>query len=141
MAENKTQVTHQSVETFLNTVKHPVRRENALAVVQLMRKVTGVEPQMWGATMVGFGTYHYKYETGREGDSMILGFSPRKSNLTLYIMPGYQDLSAYFTRLGKHKIGKSCLYINKLADVDMAVLEELLVYGWDKMKHRQVYVE
>ncbi len=100
MAENKTKVTDQSVETFLNAVDHPVRRENAFEVVQLMRKVTGVEPQMWGATMVGFGEYHYKYDSGVEGDSYIIGLSPRKANLTIYIMPGYQDLSAYLTRLG-----------------------------------------
>ena len=138
MSENKTKATDQSVEAFLNAVEHPVRRENALEVVQLMRKVTGEEPRMWGATMVGFGEYHYKYDSGREGDCYIIGLSPRKASLTIYIMPGYQDLSDYLTRLGKHKIGKCCLYINKLADVDMAVLEELLVYGWDKMKHRQV---
>ncbi|HCH33205.1 MAG TPA: hypothetical protein DE045_09705 [Oceanospirillaceae bacterium] len=138
MAENKTQATGEDIETFLNTVEHPVRRENALVVLALMRKVSGVEPRMWGTSMVGFGQYHYKYDSGREGDCYIIGFSPRKANLTLYIMPGYQDLSSYLNRLGKHKIGKCCLYINKLADVDMAVLEELLVYGWDKMKHRQV---
>ena len=138
MAENKTQATGEDIETFLNTVEHPVRRENALVVLALMRKVSGVEPRMWGTSMVGFGQYHYKYDSGREGDCYIIGFSPRKANLTLYIMPGYQDLSSYLSRLGKHKIGKCCLYINKLADVDMAVLEELLVYGWDKMKHRQV---
>jgi len=138
MAENKTKATSASVEEYLNAVEHPVRRENAIEVMALMRKVSGVEPKMWGDSMIGFGQYHYKYDSGREGDCYIIGLSPRKANLTIYIMPGYQDLSAYLTRLGKHKIGKCCLYINKLADVDMGVLEELLVYGWDKMKHRQV---
>lgn len=137
MAENKTKVTDQSVETFLNAVDHPVRRENALEVVQLMRKVTGVEPQMWGATMVGFGEYHYKYDSGREGDSYIIGLSPRKANLTIYIMPGYQDLSAYLTRLGQHKIGKCCLYINKLDDIDMSVLEETLCFVWHNMRGQE----
>ncbi|MDC9720229.1 MAG: DUF1801 domain-containing protein [Gammaproteobacteria bacterium] len=136
MSENKTKATDQSVEAFLNAVEHPVRRENALEVMQLMRKVTGVEPRMWGATMIGFGHYHYKYDSGREGDCFIIGLSPRKANLTLYIMPGYQDLSAFLDRLGKHTTGKCCLYINKLADIDMAVLEELLVYAWQDMKRK-----
>ena len=138
MAENKTTLTKKDPIDFLAAVEHPVRRENAIEVMALMRKVSGVEPKMWGDSMIGFGQYHYKYDSGREGDCYIIGLLPRKANLTLYIMPGYQDLSAFLNRLGKYKIGKCCLYINKLSDIDMGVLEEVLVYGWDQMKHRQV---
>jgi len=134
VAENKTKLNKCSVTDFVNAVEHPMRRENTLEVLQFMRKVSGEEPKMWGDSLVGFGHYHYKYASGREGEWFILGLSPRKANLTLYIMPGYQDLSAYLERLGKHKIGKCCLYINKLTDIDMAVLEELLVYAWQDMK-------
>ena len=136
MSENKTTLNEEDPAAFLAMVEHTVRRENAIEVIALMRKVSGEEPKMWGASMIGFGQYHYQYATGREGDCYIIGLSPRKANLTLYIMPGYQNLSAFLDRLGKHKTGKCCLYINKLADIDMAVLEELLIHAWNDMKSR-----
>ena len=99
------------------------------ADIDLFRKITGEEPKMWGPSIIGFGSYDYKYESGREGEYFITGFSPRKAALTVYIMPGYRDMSDKLARLGKHKTGKSCLYINKLADIDMAVLEEIVRDG------------
>jgi hypothetical protein len=105
------------------------RRQDGLALDALFRRVTGWTPRMWGPSMVGYGQYHYRYASGREGDFLATGFSPRKANLSIYIMPGYRDYGAILKRLGKHKTGKSCLYINKLADVDADVLEELIRAG------------
>ena len=96
-----------------------------------MGRLSGFEAKMWGPTMVGFGRYHYKYDTGREGDWFMVGFSPRKANQVIYLMPGYENFDDELARLGKHKIGKSCLYINKLADVDLAVVEEMVRYTLD----------
>ena len=129
MSENKTKETSESVEDFLRQVEHPRRREDALTLNDIFKEVTGWQPRMWGPTMVGFGSYHYIYKTGREGDSLATGFSPRKQNLSIYIMPGYTDFSDILADLGKHKIGKSCLYINKLADVDTDVLKRLIDAG------------
>ncbi len=129
MAETKTRPTNSSVEDFIASVEHPTRRNDALTLLAMMRRITGWEPQMWGPSMIGFGSYHYKYDSGHEGDAMRTGFSPRKANLVVYIMPGYSDYSAILDRLGKHRMGKSCLYINKLADVDLEVLEELVRAG------------
>lgn len=128
-AQNKTQATEADVSAFLHSVEHPTRRADALALDQLFRDVTGFTPRMWGPTIVGYGQYHYVYDTGREGDFLATGFSPRKANLSIYIMPGYQDYAEILGRLGKHKLGKSCLYVNKLADIDTAVLEELVRAG------------
>ncbi len=127
--QNKTVATDASVEEFLAAVDHPRRREDGLALDALFREVTGFQPRMWGPTMVGYGWYHYKYKTGREGDFLATGFSPRKANLSIYIMPGYADFSEILGRLGKHKTGVSCLYVNKLADIDMDVLAELIRAG------------
>lgn len=132
--ENKTQPTRRSPKAFIEAVEHPQRRADGLVLLDFFNRITGLKPQMWGPTIIGYGRYHYKYESGREGDAIMTGFSPRKSALTLYIMPGYRDMSAQLARLGKHKIGKSCLYINKLADVDMAVLEEIVREGLDYMR-------
>lgn len=129
MAENKTQATKQSAEDFIATVEPDKRRNEAQVLLALFRKVTGWEPVMWGPSIVGFGEYHYKYETGREGDFMATGFSPRKAKLSLYILPGYQNYSDILARLGKHSTGKSCLYINKLDDIDLNVLGELIAAG------------
>lgn len=128
-ANNKIQPTEAEVTAFLDAVEHPVRRADGLALDALYRRITGWTPRMWGATIVGYGSYHYVYESGREGDALAAGFSPRKTSLSLYIMPGYQDYGDILARLGKHKIGKSCLYLNKLSDVDMDVLEELIRIG------------
>ena len=115
-SQNKTVATPASVEAFLNAVEHPTRRADALTLNTLFQEVTGYAPVMWGPTMVGYGSYHYVYDSGREGDFLATGFSPRKANLSVYILPGYADFGSILVRLGKHKKGKSCLYINKLAD-------------------------
>ncbi|MCT8161088.1 DUF1801 domain-containing protein [Pseudoruegeria sp. SHC-113] len=129
MAENKTQATEASVEAFLAQVAPERRADDARQLAALFAEVTGFEPRMWGPSIIGYGRYHYRYESGREGDFLATGFSPRKSALSLYIMPGYQDYSDLLSRLGKHKTGKSCLYINRLSDVDLGVLRELIATG------------
>ena len=139
MAELKTTQNDSDVETYLNSVEHPTKRTDSFKLLQLMGKVTGLEPKMWGDSIVGFGEYHYRYVTGHEGDAALVGFSPRKQNLTLYLMGCYirSDDKSYdelFSQLGKHKLGKSCLYINKLADVDMGVLEELVRKSYEDMQ-------
>lgn len=133
MSENKTKPTEMAPAEFIATVEHSVRRSDAETLLDLMGKVTGWEAKMWGPAIIGFGEYHYKYESGREGDFMRTGFSPRKQNMVVYIMPGYTNYDPILDRLGKHKKGKSCLYINKLADVDLEVLEELIQAGLDDM--------
>ena len=126
MAELKTQRNDASVEEFLNAVEHEQKRKDAFAILALMQEATGEEPQMWGASIVGFGSYRYKYGSGRTGEWMMVGFSPRKQNLTLYIMAGFDEYDELLGKLGKHSTGKSCLYIKRLADVDMAALNELI---------------
>ncbi|MEH6743520.1 DUF1801 domain-containing protein [Hyphomonas sp.] len=128
-AGNKTRPTDVSPAEFVAAVGHDTRRADSEALLGWFGEVTGYTPKMWGASLIGYGRYHYKYDSGREGDMLITGFSPRKTNLVLYIMPGYRDLSDKLARLGKHKIGKSCLYINKLADIDMDVLREIVEDG------------
>ena len=130
MAENKTQVTGASPDDFLAAVDHPVRRRDALRLRELMTELTGEEPEMWGPTIVGFGRYHYKYETGREGDSAAVGFSPRKASLSLYGLIYSPEAEELLPKLGKHKTGAGCLYVNKLEDVDEAVLAELIRAGY-----------
>lgn len=129
MADNKTEVTEVAIAEFLAQVEPERRRVDAQRLDEIFREVSGFEPRMWGPSIVGYGRYHYKYESGREGDFLATGFAPRKANLVIYIMPGYTDFSAILARLGKHKIGKSCLYINKLDDIDLAVLKELIAAG------------
>ena len=124
MAENKTKPTQSSVTAFINAVADPARRADAKALVKLLQDATGEKPQMWGPSIIGFGSYHYKYESGREGDMPIVGFSPRKAATVLYGVAGSRDL---LPKLGKHTTGKGCLYIKKLADVDQEVLEEMAV--------------
>lgn len=126
MAEQKTKPNDQSVQAFLEQIDHPQKREDAFAILQLMQEVTGFPPRMWGESMVGFGSYHYKYATGREGDAFVTGFSPRKDNFSLYIMAGFEQYAALLEKLGKFKIGKSCLYVKKLSDIDLNTLKELV---------------
>lgn len=133
-SENKTKPTKVSVRGFVDEIENETRRKDAKMLLKVFKEVTGLTPQMWGPSIVGYGRYHYKYESGREGEFMMTGFSARKANLVLYIMPGYLDLSDQLKRLGKHKLGKSCLYINKLADVDVDVLKEIITYGMDYMQ-------
>ena len=139
MGENKTRPTEQSVEAFIEAVEPASKREDARVLDAMFRRVTGEEPAMWGPTMIGYGRYHYRYETGREGDMLRTGFSPRKAKHSIYLMGGYCDeetakvRDAQLERLGKHSRGKSCLYINKLADVDLGVLEEMIAADWETM--------
>ncbi len=126
MSELKTQKNEASVEGFLNSVENEKRREDSFVVLDLMKEVTGEKPVMWGTSIVGFGSYHYKYASGREGDWFVVGFSPRKQSMTLYIVDGFGNYDLLVRDLGKYKTGKSCLYINKLEDVDQKVLRELV---------------
>lgn len=128
-AENKTKPTTVTPEDFIAAVEPERKREEAHALDQLFRKVTGWAPVMWGPSIIGYGSYHYKYATGREGDMCATGFSPRKANHSIYVMPGYADFGPMLERLGKHSMGKSCLYIKKLTDVDLDVLAELIEAG------------
>lgn len=139
MGENKTKPIAQTVEEFIAAVEHDGKRADAKVLDAMFRRVTGEQPVMWGPTIIGYGTYHYKYDSGREGDFLRTGFSPRKAKHSIYLMGGYCDelTSAkneeFLARLGKYSQGKSCLYINKLADVDLAVLEDLVRVNWDAM--------
>ncbi len=126
MAENKTRPTEQSVEEFLNKIPDDQKRKDSYTILELMKNVTGEEPKMWGESIVGFGSYHYRYESGREGDSPLTGFSPRKQNLTLYIMGGVARYEALLQKLGKFSTGNACLYIKKIEDIDVPTLEELV---------------
>ena len=134
MSENKTRPTDQSVIDFLNNVDHKTRREDGFTLLKMMEDITSEEAVMWGTSIIGFGSYHYKYESGREGDMPLIGFSPRKQSMTVYIMPGFDEYEAMLAALGKHKIGKSCLYINKLADVDDDALRRLIERAYTHMK-------
>lgn len=127
MAEIKTKATQVSVDEFLNAVENPMRRADGTAVCDMMRRVTGYEPTMWGPSIIGFGSYRYRYDSGHEGVMCRLGFSPRKAELVLYVLTGDDDEPALLARLGKHRIGKSCLYIKTLADIDTDILEQIMV--------------
>ena len=129
MSQNKTVATAADPLSFIESIDHPTRRADGLVLLDLFAEVSGYEPVMWGGSIIGYGRYHYRYQTGREGDFLATGFSPRKANLSIYIMPGYQDYSDIMGRLGKHKLGKSCLYVNKLDDIDLEVLRELIATG------------
>jgi hypothetical protein len=128
---NKTVPTDVSPAAFVATVENAARRADAQKLLSWFGEVTGLEPVMWGTSIIGYGRYRYKYDSGREGEYMLTGFSPRKSAMTVYIMPGYQfpEMQDRLNQLGKHKLGKSCLYINKLADIDMQVLRKIVEGG------------
>ena len=126
MAELKTKQNNQSVKAFLDKIPDKQRRKDCYEVLKLMKNATKETPRMWGDGMVGFGSYHYKYESGHEGDCFLTGFSPRKGNLTLYVMSGFSKHPEIMSRLGKCKTGKSCLYVKKLEDINLPVLKKLL---------------
>jgi hypothetical protein len=126
MAELKTKQTNESVKDFLNKVADEERRADCFAIAKLMEEVTGEKPKMWGPSIVGFGSYHYKYASGREGDWPITGFSPRKKDLTLYIMMGFDKHRDLMEKLGKHSSSKSCLYVKRLADIHVPTLKKLI---------------
>ncbi len=134
MAELKTKKNDESVQAFLESVPDERKRRDAFAILELMQEVTGEQPKMWGTSIVGFGEYHYKYASGREGDWFVAGFSPRKQNLTLYIMSGFDSYEGLLAKLGKYTTGKSCLYIKKLDDVDPQVLRELVRQSVEHMQ-------
>ncbi len=129
MSENKTRATDGDVMAFLNAVEPERRRLDGLRLNGIFQEVTGFRPVMWGSSIVGYGSYHYVYKSGREGDFLATGFSPRKASLSIYIMPGYADFGGIMERLGKHRTGRSCLYVNRLSDVDENVLRELIAAG------------
>jgi uncharacterized protein DUF1801 len=126
MAVNKTRATEASVAAFVDALE-PARRLDAKTVIRMMKNATGEKPKMWGPSIIGFGTQHYKYESGREGDTVLVGFSPRKPATVMYGLIGFKDATALLAKLGKHTTGKGCLYIKNLSDVDQKVLEELIV--------------
>lgn len=134
-AQNKTVATPASVDAFLEAQAEP-RASECRELVTMMHKATGAAPRMWGPAIVGFGDYHYRYESGREGDFFEVGFSPRKAALTVYILPGYDHDEALLAKLGKHRIGKSCLHIKKLDDIDRKVLAQLIECGVKKLRAR-----
>lgn len=136
MAEAKTKATGASVEAFLESKAEGQRLADCHALIRMMREATGDEPKMWGPSIVGFGLYRYKYASGREGDWPLCGFSPRKSDLTIYIVAGFDEFADLMGRLGKYKTGKSCLYVKKLADIDVAVLKQLVAASVKAMKER-----
>lgn len=132
----KTTENSGSVRDFLASIDDPQKRRDCRAVARLMKEATGKRPKMWGDSIVGYGKYHYKYESGREGDFFLTGYSPRKQNLTLYVMNGFDDRDELLEKLGKHKTGKSCLYIKRLDDVDLDVLEELIRGSVEAMREK-----
>jgi hypothetical protein len=136
MAEPKTRPTSTSVMDFLRGLPDDARRADCRKLLAIMRQATGAKPRMWGPSMVGFGSYHYKYASGREGDWFLVGFSPRKRDLTVYIMPGFERYATLLGKLGKHKTGRSCLYLKRLADVDIGVLEQLISDSVAHMKQK-----
>jgi hypothetical protein len=134
MADIKTKRNKKSVPGFLAGIKHNRRRADAQILLKLMQQASGARPEMWGDSIVGFGRYHYKYASGREGDTFLTGFSPRVQSMTVYIMPGFDRYKALLRKLGKHTTGKSCLYINKLDDVDLPTLKTLISESVKAMK-------
>lgn len=126
MAEIQTKLNDASVEDFLNKVENEQKRKDSFELIKMMQQATKEEPKMWGPAIIGFGSYHYKYESGREGDMPIIGFSPRKQSLTLYVGLGDDSENPLLKKLGKYTTSKACLYIKKLADVDRTVLQKLI---------------
>ncbi len=135
-SKNKTVETKASVTHFLKNIENPQRKKDSAQVHKMMREITGERAKMWGPSIVGYGRYHYRYESGREGDFMKVGFSPRKANMTIYIMPGFKKYESLMAKLGKHKTGKSCLYINKLDEVDLKILAELIKESYSYMTQK-----
>jgi hypothetical protein len=136
MATNKTTQNEDPIEDFINAVDNEQKRRDSWNMIALMKKITGSEPRMWGSSLVGFGSYHYKYASGREGDFFLTGFSPRKAAFTIYIMPGFSEYAELMEQLGPYKTGKSCLYIKNLDVVDREILERLISKSVEDMRER-----
>jgi len=135
VGELKTKETDLDVVAFIQKVSIEKRKQDALVILEMMASIASMQPKLWGASIIGFGSYHYKYDSGREGDAPLLGFSPRKANLVLYVLTNFKGQEDLLSRLGKHKTGKVCLYINKLADIDLSVLEDIVQNAFNHMIH------
>ena len=127
MAKNKTTETNRSVTEFVSKVENEGKRDDSFKLIEIFKSITGFEPKMWGPTIIGFGSYHYKYESGHEGDSPLAGFSPRKDSLVLYFATEYDNRESLLSQLGKHKSSKACVYVKKLSDIDLKILETMIV--------------
>ena len=134
MAELKTKLNDENVAKFLNTITDETKRIDCFEIVEMMQNTTGLPPKMWGTAIIGFGSYHYKYDSGHEGDMCLIGFSPRKQNITLYVGVSNEKIQQLLPELGKHKTGKGCLYINKLVDVDINMLKKIFKTSFDNAK-------
>ncbi|MBO6792696.1 MAG: DUF1801 domain-containing protein [Balneolaceae bacterium] len=141
MADNKTVPTKLSVDEYINAIEHPQRKEDCKAIIELMKEISGREPVMWGHSIVGFGKYHYKYESGREGDMLATGFSNRKQAITLYIMGGFKRYEELLDRIGTYKNGKSCFYIKRLSDIDIEVLSALISESLKAVEEKYTILE
>jgi hypothetical protein len=136
MAENKTKATEASVESYLAAIPDEARRQDCAALAQLMARATKKPPTMWGTSIVGFGSYHYKYESGHEGDSCLVGFASRKDAISVYLLGCFPEREGLLSKLGKHKSGKGCIYVRRLSDVDLGILEQLVTGSVTEVKRR-----
>lgn len=136
MSQNKTRPNTASITSFLDSVEDEIQRQDNVRLIDIMKEITGEDPVMWGPSIIGFGSYHYKYDSGREGDMLLTGFSPRKQNLSLYIMAGFSNYENLMQKLGKYKTGKSCLYIKRLSEINIDVLKELIKASFDHYNHK-----
>lgn len=134
MAEPKTKPTGEDVEDYLNQISEEKKRQDSFTLLQMMKEITGLEPRLWASSMVGFGNYHYKYASGREGDAFLTGFAPRKQNLALYVLSGFDGQEQLLEKLGKHTTGKGCLYIKRLDDVDLTTLRRMIQESFEHAK-------
>ena len=139
MAENKTKPTKSSVTAFLNKIHDKQLRNDCFAILDMMQKVSKAEPVMWGSAIIGFGSYHYVYESGREGDTVIIGFSPRKQNISIYLMGGLKNIEDELSKLGKYKTGKGCLYIKSLSDVNTEVLKKAFAKAFKEGQRKSAH--
>ena len=134
--QQKTKETDNSVIEFIENVENPKKREDAYKLIDIFTETTGFEAKMWGPSIIGFGSYHYKYESGHEGDAPLVGFSPRKAKISLYFAPGETKRAVLLEKFGKHTTGKGCVYINKVVDIDIAVLKELITVSVEFLQKR-----
>ena len=139
MAENKTKPTSANVVAFLNKIQSRQLRDDCLTILKMMQTVSKLEPVMWGSAIIGFGTYHYVYESGREGDTIVIGFSPRKQNISIYLMGGLKNVEDELSKLGKYKTGKGCLYIKSLSDVNLEILKKVFAKAFKEGKRKKAH--
>ena len=132
----KTTENNDSIELFIQTIDDEQKRNDCLELIQIIQTICQYEPKMWGTAIIGFGAYHYKYESGHEGDAPLLGFSPRKNGLSIYLSCGAENSSDLFSQLGKHKMSKACLSIKRLSDVNLDILKKILHHSWDHMRNK-----